>query len=140
MIVMHRMREQDRIEFAMLSDEPDLDKWAAKYFLLPGFNWAVLNAAHVPVACVGFREVAQGVAVAWFIATEAFKTHIKSMTRAFRVMVKNRIYRRIEAYVNPDNVKAREYVRWLGFQYEGRCIKRAANGGDLLQYAFTGGA
>jgi len=137
--VMHNMRPQDRIEFETIADQKDLDTWASNYVALPGFNWAVLNSARAPVACVGFREIAQGVAVAWFVATEAWKRHAKSTTRAFRIMSRNRIYRRIEAYVNPENVKAQQYVRWLGFQYEGNCRRRAANGSDLLQYAFTEG-
>lgn len=137
LLVMRNMREQDSLESAAIVEEKDPEKWAARYFLAPGMNWAVLNAKHEPVACVGFNEVAQGVAVAWFVATDAFRTHMKSITRIFRVTVANKIYRRIEAYVNPENVKANEYVRWLGFQFEGVCARRALDGTDRNLWAFV---
>jgi RimJ/RimL family protein N-acetyltransferase len=136
--IMRTMRQQDRVEFANLSDEPDLERWAANYFLLPGLNWTVINKSGEPVACVGFRDVCAGVCVAWFVANDSFKTYMKSMTQAFRVMWKSGLYRRIEAYVNPLNPPAARYVEWLGFKMEGRCIKRARDGSDLLQYAYTG--
>ena len=135
-VVMH-MREGDAVEFDLLSSGLDRQRWACRRALEPGLAFAVTDSKGMPVACFGFLDEAEGRCTAWLMATPDWCRHVKSIAKAFKVVVREGGYRRIQAFVRPGRPGAEKFLKWLGFNRDAPLPKMCADGSPMDLYSYT---
>lgn len=137
MAVALNLREFDITQLRLYTDEKDAQTYACKVALAPGIKFAVLDDKHLPVACFGITDEVPGVGTMWILGTDAWKAHVKSIKRATLRLFEEKLYRRVQAWIEPGNAVAKRYAEWHGFEFEGRCKKLTPSGADMDLYSRT---
>lgn len=137
MAVVMNMREADVRDLELVSGVVDRQRWACERALAPGLAFTVLDADGIPVACCGVIEEARGRCTVWLVATDRWCCYVKTITKAFRFVVKEGGYRRIQALARPARPEAARFLRWLGFKLDGPIPAMCADGGAMELYSFT---
>lgn len=135
--VVMQMRDEDALEFDLLLDDKDRQLWACQRALAQGLAFAVLNSDGLPLACFGFVDEAEGRCTAWLIARLGWHCYVKSISKVFRLVVKESGYRRIQAFAKPERPGAGKLLQWLGFTRDGPLPKMCADGGQMDLYSYT---
>jgi len=132
--VVMNARKEDLAEIDMMS-EVGRQKWACRRALEPGIAFSVLRKDGLPVACFGLIEESSGVAMAWLLATPEWCPYLKSVFRAWKIIVKESQYRRIQALAQPDRPGAKKFLLWMGFKFDGSLQKFCSDGSSMDLYS-----
>jgi hypothetical protein len=113
---------------------------AAQRAVEHGVRWTILDSDGMPQVCFGVSETrVPGVGLLWMLRAEGAERFVKTGTKALRVIVKSREYRRIEAQARADCHPCRSFLEWLGFTYEGTKRSFFLDGADLDEFALVKG-
>lgn len=133
--VVMKAREEDLAAIDVTGE--DRQRWACQRALASGLAFTVLDDLFQPVACFGFVDEMKGVSMAWLVAKPGWCRYVKSMARAFKLIVRDGGYRRIQAFVQPDRPSAKKFLLWLGFKLDGPLPKLGVDGSSMDLYSYT---
>lgn len=137
-----RMRESDLRELAacigLMNDPVARQRWACQTALECVAGITALDADGNPMACFGVREKSQRVGVAFLVATEGWKAHLRDGMRAWRKFKKIAPWARIEASVVSESRINADFLMHMGFKFDCRLPAVREDGGDLLLYSMRG--
>lgn len=133
------LRDEDRAEFGALYADTDPQKWACRRALEPGIGFAVVGGDGLPVACFGYFEDHEAVAVGWLVATPRWKCSIKSIKRSFDAIWASNVFETVVAYCRPGREGTKKFLEWLGFRYRGTLPRYARNGEDMEFFSIVRG-
>ena len=138
MHVAMRARDEDVVDFLAfgIGDSRARQKWACQRALDPGLAVAVLDASGEPRVCFGAFDTMPGVATAW-LASIDLAPHGRACLRAWRMLVREGGWRRIQAHVLRERLPAHDLVEWLGFGFEVDIPGVRVDNGIISQYAIV---
>lgn len=99
------------------------------------YSFSLINEGET-LACAGLMELWAGRAYAWALLSETIGARgMLIVTKAcMREFALGR-FRRIEAYVDPEFIQGRKWIRALGFKFEGHMAGFTPEGRDHDLYA-----
>lgn len=138
--ICHQLPDDQRHQWAALNGEPyDPETVALEVASRAGPRWVLVDQCGVPVMLGGFQMLAPGVWQDWLLSTElAWTRYPKAATRVCRqqinLMLETEAHR-VQATCLASRQRVRDWYRLVGYQYEGRLRRAAANGEDVVIYA-----
>lgn len=135
--VVMNLCEDDKREFELVNGQTDLQRWACERALARGIAFAIVDTAASPVACCGVLDEGNGRCTVWMVRTDRWRCYVKTIAKAFQIVVKDGGYRRIQALARPDRPGATRFLRWLGFKLDGQMPGMRADGGAMELYSLT---
>lgn len=131
--ILSHMREEE----VNLSKHIDWDKWVNAWKQNGPAYTLIINGKIVACAGVVLMEWKKG--QAWVLLSSLFyqykKTTYKLIKRFLELIIKTKDLKRVEAFVRPDFEEAINFIKHLGFNFQGLQECYGPNGEDYLMFA-----